>query len=1000
MAYLPQVILWDDDMAFQMIPPRLSSSPPPLDSLPTVACPGEEDYDDEFGSFSTHNASFDITGLSDKLPPTPDTSPSKLAPAGHGTGHILPSFLEGVRDDNISQDSGVGSSNHPNEFSPQPQVDDHSFGDFSNSVTGVFKGNDESIDTVKSDDGDDFTNFQAFNSIASEPPRIHEPEHTGQGHGSSSSQTYSTVHEYPESVGRRSSRNSFSMIGTPPPLDYVANSATVEDEFSRFSSILSADNVSADNDEFGNFTSNKVSEIINGELSSTENERYNKSSPVPYNRENLTSEDLVKNRESSSLSRQENVSTVSSVNTINITSKANNIDENRGCSAEDDLHSGSSSKTHCVINESVSTCIKMCNEYSSQVSRTQDERLNVGSEALSTTTLQTENTSTVILNQKDEIASVCSSDVSEKIKSEFMHVKNAGNVQENQYIKVIGTFESADTHWENELEEKCELKVIGCDHGTDNECINCTHLSGEKNNAENYSGSKSYISACNSGDNFSSEVRTENRTTKEENGEIQCNKSYRMKSNDIAVLEEHCSDDFGDFNMVDSQSESDFGDFSKANDDDDLDFADLRAQVESGTFGTGEMVQPAPEDVGTFCDINTKSVNVEDEFGDFNASTAIIDSEFGDFDSADIGDEFGDFAVHETQSASVNLTCGQKYGLEDDFGDFSSPEDARDFGNFTRVGGEREPSMGDFSTSWKENYFGTSCSSSPVLRKLESLVLKWIPKGKTAFSLQEEQPVPTLHQAVESDAFVWRQLENLEASAALTLTWGNTQAHNFFLSSVNVDARNILFGQKWSSSVPLFAQTLSFSPLTPAKSTEGSGGAAVALSGCSNREPTPTSTTITDVSSQQQLKKEEQIQVPSTKDGSSEEQIPPAKFDWTSSGLTNPLEVPAYNSSLFGLDLLLTNTSIGKGATNALLASLEREFLSEGGEKGSNIRIKSPPTPSPLVQQILGSGLTKDCVTNTPLQSLVPEVRQVVEHLPDLGFMRSKVLMFPIRGEQ
>ena len=48
-------------MAFQMIPPRLSSSPPPLDSLPPVSCPGV-DEDDEFDHFSSHNASFDITG--------------------------------------------------------------------------------------------------------------------------------------------------------------------------------------------------------------------------------------------------------------------------------------------------------------------------------------------------------------------------------------------------------------------------------------------------------------------------------------------------------------------------------------------------------------------------------------------------------------------------------------------------------------------------------------------------------------------------------------------------------------------------------------------------------------------------------------------------------------------------------------------------------------------------------------------------------------------------
>lgn len=82
------------------------------------------------------------------------------------------------------------------------------------------------------------------------------------------------------------------------------------------------------------------------------------------------------------------------------------------------------------------------------------------------------------------------------------------------------------------------------------------------------------------------------------------------------------------------------------------------------------------------------------------------------------------------------------------------------------------------------------------------------------------------------------------------------------------------------------------------------------------------------------------------------------------------------------------------------LTGLEREFLSESGEKSTSSRIKSPPTPSPLVQQILGGGMTKAPLTTTPLHSLIPEVREIVEHLPDLGFMRSKVLMFPIKGEQ
>ncbi|XP_069951493.1 aftiphilin isoform X4 [Cherax quadricarinatus] len=926
-------------MAFQMIPPRLSSSPPPLDSLPTVTCPEEED-DEEFGNFSTHNTSFDITGLSDKLPPTPDTSPSKFPTVGHVIGKVLPSLVEGVRDDTISQDSGVGSSNHPNEFSPQPPLDDHSFGDFSSSVPDVSKVSVEprnEAGNLKSED-DDFTNFQAFSSVSNIPPRVKDSEcatissDNGSGehdHVNNSSQIFSAVPECYEGSGRRS-RNSFSMIGTPPPLDYVANSETLDDEFSRFSP-----NLPTDNDDFGDFKYNEMPDITNGELPFAEKVNCNKSSPVLHKKERFTLQDSVKNKESAPLNIKESVSANVSI-IKNITNQMNNIDENSGYSK---------TETANVINKSVPPdCISIGNEFSTQVSRTLDKNLNMGYETQSTVTT----------NRKDGISSVFSSEnVVEKVKNEVM---DAGSVEEHHCIKASCSCDSAESHWKNEIEEQLDISKVSVESWTDYE------RGDKKNDSGVDANSISNKSACNHEDYEFSEVRTE----KGEHDGIQCYKSYTLR--DSVVLREHSPSDIEHFDKADSQSESDFGDFSKANDeDDDLDFADLREQVENGTFGTEEAVHLADE-VGKFSDTHINSEN-EDEFGDFNSS-AFIDSEFGDFGSANVGDEFGDFAVHEACGSYTN------HDLKGEFGDFDDPEGTRDFGNFTKAAGSKERGTGDFSPSWKESNFATPCTSSPVLKKLESLVLKWIPKGKTALSLQEEQSVPPLHQAVESDAFVWRQLENLEASAALTLTWGNTQAHNFFLSSVNVDARNIvskealitLFGQKWSSSVPLFAQTLSFSPLTPAKSTEGSVGPAVGFSGCT-RESSSAATTTAVTSPK--FRREEQTEVSAEDDGT-EEQIPPAKFDWTSSGLTNPLETPG----------------------------IEREFLSEGGDKGCNNRIKSPPTPSPLVQQILGSGMTKGFLSNTPLQSLSPEVRQVVEHLPDLSFMQSKVLMFPIRGEQ
>lgn len=97
------------------------------------------------------------------------------------------------------------------------------------------------------------------------------------------------------------------------------------------------------------------------------------------------------------------------------------------------------------------------------------------------------------------------------------------------------------------------------------------------------------------------------------------------------------------------------------------------------------------------------------------------------------------------------------------------------------------------------------------------------------------------------------------------------------------------------------------------------------------------------------------------------------------------------------------------------ITGLEEEFLNDGGEGASSSHppSRNPPAPSPLVQQILGGGgMGSGAGTGvgglsggsrpsaTPLATLTPEARQVVETLPDLSYMRSKVLMFPIRDHQ
>lgn len=675
---------------------------------------------------------FLILGLSDKLPPTPDSSPSKFPALGRVTGKILPAVVEGTREDTISQDSGVGSSNHPNEFSPQPQVDDHSFGEFSGCDPNILKVNSEPSDavaSVRNDDGDcGFADFQSFStSVADEPLSSQEPEPTtlslansniDQADDETSSQVFPTAPECSENSGKRSSRNSFSMIGTPPPLDYVVNNVIQGDEFSYISSNHTADS----DDDFGDFASSKVSEV---ECSFPDNVGDNESAPVPSDKENGTLQGSGKDKENFLLNcKGSQLDSVRSADIFHVTSKPNKVSGDIDFGAQDALHLDKSVDAVGVVTESVRLCTSICNEFSSHVSKThKDDILNPEKELLDDkgnktfteaprTSLETE--INISADKKDEdFGHFSSVSASEKINDTLKDVNNFRDIQDSPHIKVTNSQENIDVHLKTEVEDQLEINKVVNDNWTDCKSISFKSESeGKKKNSRKCTVSESCVSACNNVD-VSSDVRRDERTAKEEKD---CDKLYNV----MVVKEQYGNSDSGDLRKADSLSESDFGDFSKA-DDDDLDFADLREQVENGTFGAEESVHPVPKDISEFRESNTNAEDVEDEFGGFKApTTTVIDNEFGDFDGANVNesDEFGDFAVHDKGSVPESLTCSQNSHHEDDFGDFNDPTSARGFGDCSLAGGERGTGMGDFSTSWNENSIEPSSKTSPVLRKV------------------------------------------------------------------------------------------------------------------------------------------------------------------------------------------------------------------------------------------------------------------------------------------
>ncbi|XP_047468338.1 aftiphilin-like isoform X3 [Penaeus chinensis] len=937
-------------MAFQMIPPRVSSSPPPLDSLPTVTCPGEEEDDDEFGDFSTHNSSFDITGLSDKLPPTPDASPSKFPGFGGGSsGKALSVVVEGTREDTISQDSGLGSANHPNEFSPQPQPDARIFEDFASGVPDVSKITEDkpshAVGSKNDQSSNNFADFQSFVSTATEQ----DP----QSSGSSIVVNKETDGYVDTGLSSTSSQAgdplSFAMSGTPPPLDHVADTTVLDDDFTRLSPSLPP----SDADEFGDFTSVEFCvDVSKGASHQTDVE------------DEVTHADSKENNDTfKSTNSEETVtegcqpSKVKSASVIdNVRKQSEIISEDSDSLTQDDWHSvnsgDSSNDVKVLTNVESETVLSNSLTGSKGLTPVEGALDSKHKNHLRTTELCGDD----LDDNKDASSSMCAND----------------------------NFDDSCVDSSASLAVQEEGSEVSCSITTNNNQLDDTRnnaIDNETDCSDRFDSRKKEEDS--DFGEFAGPGFDESASNKDSSLDVRTGMADEFKAqnnlSDGAGADDD-DDEFGGFEIhkTDDENDFDFSDFHKAktgDDEDDLDFGDLRARVESGMFEADESPSADDEfgDFGTFASAVKAKANVaddDDEFGDFGAPA----DDFGGFDGAGgVEDDFGDF------SAPANVSeLGKSIHFEDKFGDFSETGTVDNFG----AADAEKTGFGDFS-AWKDSGFEQVDESNPVLRKLENLVLKWIPRHKGSSPPSGDvNPVPSLHQAVESDAFVWHHLENLEGSAALKLSWGNTQAHNLFLSSVNVDARNIvskeamitLFGQKWSSSVPLFAQTLSFSPLTPAKSSEGSStGLPAGITGTRNGPTTPPITSLAPAAlNKHPLEDSPPVEIANSKDGNAEEQIPPAKFDWTSSGLTNPLEGPG----------------------------LEREFLSEGGEKGTSGRIKSPPTPSPLVQQILGGGMSKASSATTPLQSLAPDVRLVVEQLPDLGFMRSRVLMFPIRGEQ
>lgn len=193
---------------------------------------------------------------------------------------------------------------------------------------------------------------------------------------------------------------------------------------------------------------------------------------------------------------------------------------------------------------------------------------------------------------------------------------------------------------------------------------------------------------------------------------------------------------------------------------------------------------------------------------------------------------------------------------------------------------------------------------------------------------------------------VWAELQDIHDAHGLRYQWGGSHSNKKLLCSLGIDTRNILFtgNKKQPVIVPMYAAGLGMleptkEPLKPLSAAEkiASIGQTTIM--------TPEMNTCTSDPFQ--------------------ESLPPVQFDWSSSGLTNPLD--GVDPELYELTTAKLEPSTSSLRVTDAFAKLM-----------STVEKTSTSTRKPKREEHLSE-----------------EAVKVIVSLPDLTFMHAKVLMFP-----
>ncbi|KAM7394769.1 hypothetical protein PAMP_021554 [Pampus punctatissimus] len=426
-----------------------------------------------------------------------------------------------------------------------------------------------------------------------------------------------------------------------------------------------------------------------------------------------------------------------------------------------------------------------------------------------------------------------------------------------------------------------------------------------------------------------------------------------------------------------AEDDEDFGDFGDAGSFAGQGFADFEQlevqQDESRSHSSAPKQEAAAaEDDDDFGDFNSPkfhSAGTEGEDGGQFADFPVSDS-FGNFSTAVEGTEgeasagwsaFGEppQQQHQEEEEEVEEERGESWAA------FSSEDCTPPAGSREEGWHENEP------PAFSEQTSRTDIQSASLSSRLEKLFHSSFPQTaatkveddvlslKILLEPPEDKPQPGGDKEEEEEVVkrspcsraacgsVWTQLQDIHEALGLRYQWGGSYCNKALLCCLGIDTRNILFtGQKKQPViVPMYAASLGM--LEPTKEPVKPVSAAEMIASIAQTPPVAP----------------EKSSCPS--DTVQQEALPPVQFDWSSSGLTNPLD--GVDPELYEL----TTAKLDPSSSGSRVADAFARLM-------STMEKTSTSTRKPR----------KD-------ENLSEEALKVIAGLPDLSFMQAKVLMFP-----